>query len=1049
MNSNNNSNHSNIVIIKKNNFNEPNISDENISDENIFNEENINQNSEQENQLLNIKMQTKIFSVLLIAFSILLFIALISHTSKDEPNTQFRFKELFGLFSGEPNIKIKFDTTVNLLGLFGAYISDLFINGTIGFAIIGFPIFIFIWGFQLFKRGEISDKIVKTTNKYLIFSFVFACILGSLSNFSSLQNIPIEFYGAIGAFIGAMVSKTISPIGSTILFSILFIFLVLKFTNIRKNIRKNGFLNTVKNYFEKIKIDNIVEKINLSLAKTDNEKKYQTITVPPKTPTVTNSFNDFSNDNSHRHCGLVPQSPSETVEMCQGIACQARNDGRTLRNESGTVPNDSENISQKTTAPNIFYENQNEKNETSNKQILHQFKQNQNSEIIDDDTFNKDFKGKIKLKILNDSFDNDSHRHCGLAPQFTENEIAGQARNDGETVRNDSENLTVENVLNVPTASENQTVASEPTVIDEAVFTFQPPENLELPPQKIYVTDENSLKDYLVNPPIKLDFAKIDKEKEEQERKKKLLIEVDKTEEDIRKINMQKEENFNSGLRNPLSVGMHDEKIKYKVPPLDLLDVGEGEVYAADDELQQKGRILQEKLLTFGIQIFDLEVTRGPVVTQYEFVPADGVKISKIEGLADDLSMALRAKSVHIIAPVPGKGTVGIQIPNSNPSTVRFRSVISARHFAQSQFELPLALGKTVSGEPFVADLARMPHLLIAGSTGSGKSVGINTIISSLLYKKHPSQLKFVVIDPKKVELTQYARLSNHFLAVSPDLSTEIVTEPQDAITILKAAVLEMEKRYTLLEVAKQRNIKDYNEKVREGGFKNDGGFDHRELPYIVVIVDELADLMLTAGKEVELPIVRLAQMARAVGIHLIIATQRPSVNVITGIIKANFPARIAYLTAQKVDSRTILDSSGAEALLGNGDMLYSAANQSKLRIQNPFISTDEVEKICDFIGNQEGYSAPYMLPSTFESGNKGDFEISDLDPLFKDAAELVIMQQLASTSMLQRNFKIGFARAGRLMDQLAGSGVVGPQQGSKPRTVLMDSVSDLSRILG
>jgi S-DNA-T family DNA segregation ATPase FtsK/SpoIIIE len=611
---------------------------------------------------------------------------------------------------------------------------------------------------------------------------------------------------------------------------------------------------------------------------------------------------------------------------------------------------------------------------------------------------------------------------------------------------------------------------NKPTVIDEAVFTFQPPANLELPKQNIYVPPEQvnpnlqkssnenlekdsqedvTVEDYInENQPIKLDFAKIDKEKEEQE---KLLIEVDKSEEDIRKMKIQRETNIRSGLRNPLGVGIHDENLKkYQNPKLELLDVGEKENFANDEELQQKGRTLQEKLQTFGINIFDLEVTRGPVVTQYEFVPADGVKISKIEGLSDDLSMALKAKSVHIIAPVPGKGTVGIQIPNSNPSTVRFRSVISTPAFAHSKFELPLALGKTVSGEPFVADLAKMPHLLIAGSTGSGKSVGINTIISSLLYKKHPSQLKFVVIDPKKVELTQYARLSNHFLAVSPDLQTEIVTEPQDAITILKAAVLEMEKRYTLLEIAKQRNIKDYNEKIREGAFKNDIMIDHRELPYIVVIVDELADLMLTAGKEVELPIVRLAQMARAVGIHLIIATQRPSVNVITGIIKANFPARIAYLTAQKVDSRTILDASGAEALLGNGDMLYSSANQPKpIRMQNPFISTDEVEKICDFIGNQDGYSEPYMLPSTFESGNEGEYDVSAFDPLFKEAAELIIDQQQASTSMLQRRLKIGFARAGRIMDELTASGVVGPPQGSKPRAVLMESISALDRVLG
>jgi DNA segregation ATPase FtsK/SpoIIIE, S-DNA-T family len=362
---------------------------------------------------------------------------------------------------------------------------------------------------------------------------------------------------------------------------------------------------------------------------------------------------------------------------------------------------------------------------------------------------------------------------------------------------------------------------------------------------------------------------------------------------------------------------------------------------------------------------------------------------------------------------------------------------------------LPIALGKNISGEIVIGDLAKMPHLLIAGTTGSGKSVGVNTIINSLLYKKSPSELKFAIIDPKKVELPQYAALKNHFLAISPDIKTPIVTDPLEAIILLKSAVVEMEQRYDILAAAGQRNIADYNAKVREGKYKNSEDIVHRELPYIVVIVDEFADLILTAGKDVEEPIVRLAQMARAVGIHMIIATQRPSVDVITGIIKANFPSRIAFQVSSKVDSRTILDTSGAETLLGNGDMLYLPSGKPKPeRVQNAYISTDEVENICDFIGNQKGYSQPYYFPSIQEDVEGGNISKEDRDPLFEDAARLMILSQQGSVSMLQRRLKIGYARAGRIVDELADAGVVGPFDGSKARQVLMDSESDLEAIL-
>lgn len=494
---------------------------------------------------------------------------------------------------------------------------------------------------------------------------------------------------------------------------------------------------------------------------------------------------------------------------------------------------------------------------------------------------------------------------------------------------------------------------------------------------------------------------------------------------------------------------IHKIKINYKNPVIDLLNNQSSESNVNELELQTNAQILQEKLETFKIYIQDLTVTPGPVVTQYEFVPAAGIKISKIESLADDLAMALKAKGIRIIAPIPGKGTVGVEIPNNKPSIVRFGEIVNSQKFGSSTAILPLALGKTISGEVYIADLTKMPHLLMAGSTGSGKSVGINTIISSLLYKKHPSELKFVIIDPKKVELQQYSSLAYHYMATSPDIEDIIVTKPEDAVIVLKAAVKEMETRYDILASVSQRNISDFNSKAAKGLLKDSEGNNIMQMPYIVVIIDELADLMLTASKEIEEPITRLAQMARAVGIHLVIATQRPSVDVITGVIKANFPARIAFLVASKIDSRTILDMQGAEQLLGQGDMLFLPPGQPKpIRIQNAFISTEEVDQICEFVENQKGYNEPYYLPTLIEKNSNNYIDPSDRDPLFEEAARLIIRTQQGSVSMLQRRLKIGYARAGRIVDELESAGVVGPFDGSKARIVLMESESELERIL-
>jgi len=484
----------------------------------------------------------------------------------------------------------------------------------------------------------------------------------------------------------------------------------------------------------------------------------------------------------------------------------------------------------------------------------------------------------------------------------------------------------------------------------------------------------------------------------------------------------------------------------YEYPHLQLLVEHDNNVLEIDrEELElHKNQILQT-LMYFKIEIEKIKATIGPTVTLYEIVPARGIRISKIKSLEDDIALNLSALGIRIIAPIPGRGTIGIEVPNKKRQTVGIREVLMDERFKRAKMELPIALGKTIQNEVFVADLAKMPHLLVAGATGQGKSVGINVILMSLLYKKHPSQVKMILIDPKKVELFPYAHLENHFLGFLPDQQEPIVTDTTKVIHTLNSLVIEMENRYDLLKKAETRNITEYNDKFVARRLNPNKG--HRFLPYIVLIIDEFADLIMTAGKEVELPIGRLAQLARAVGIHLIIATQRPSVNIITGIIKANFPARLAFKVTSKVDSRTILDSGGAEQLIGRGDMLLSVGGDI-IRLQSAFVDTPEVERVIDFIAHQQGFAEPFFLPEFHPDGEGGaakSFSLADMDDMLEDAGRLVVETQHGSTSMIQRRMKLGYNRAGRIMDQLEGLGIVGPAEGSKPREVLFYSLDELN----
>ena len=490
------------------------------------------------------------------------------------------------------------------------------------------------------------------------------------------------------------------------------------------------------------------------------------------------------------------------------------------------------------------------------------------------------------------------------------------------------------------------------------------------------------------------------------------------------------------------------ELSNYQFPKLDLLKKYNTEsITINQEELEDNKNRIVETLNNYKIGISSIKATIGPTVTLYEIVPEAGIRISKIKNLEDDIALSLSALGIRIIAPIPGKGTIGIEVPNKNATIVSMHSVIASKKFQESKMQLPIAIGKTISNETLVIDLAKMPHLLMAGATGQGKSVGLNAVLTSLLYKKHPAEVKFVLVDPKKVELTLFNKIERHYLAKLPDSEEAIITDNTKVINTLNSLCIEMDNRYEMLKNAFCRNITEYNKKFKDRKLNpNDG---HAFLPYIVLVVDEFADLIMTAGKEVETPIARLAQLARAIGIHLIIATQRPSVNVITGIIKANFPARIAFRVTSKIDSRTILDGSGADQLIGRGDMLYTQGNDM-IRIQCAFVDTPEVEKITEFIGSQKAYPDAHLLPEYIgeESGTSLDIDISDRDKLFREAAEIIVTAQQGSASLLQRKLKLGYNRAGRLIDQLEAAGIVGQFEGSKARQVLVPDLVALDQLL-
>ena len=519
---------------------------------------------------------------------------------------------------------------------------------------------------------------------------------------------------------------------------------------------------------------------------------------------------------------------------------------------------------------------------------------------------------------------------------------------------------------------------------------------------------------------------------------------------EVEKINEEEISTKNVDFSNVDSIKFDPtlELRSFKNPSVDILkDYGDGTIKIDQEELESNKNRIVDTLKNYNIGIKQIKATIGPTVTLYEIVPDAGVRISKIKNLEDDIALSLSALGIRIIAPIPGKGTIGIEVPNKKKSIVSMKSLLSSKKFIESDMELPITLGKTISNETFVVDLTKMPHLLMAGATGQGKSVGINAILTSMIYKKHPAEVKFVLVDPKKIELSIFNKIERHYLAKLSDSDDAIIIDNDKVINTLNSLCVEMDKRYELLKDAMTRNIKEYNDKFISRKLNPENG--HTFLPYIVLVIDEFADLIMTAGKEVETPLARLAQLSRAVGIHLIIATQRPSVNVITGLIKANFPARIAFRVTSKIDSRTILDTGGAEQLIGRGDLLYSQSNELT-RIQCGFIDTSEVEKLSDYIGSQTGYTSAYILPEFSKEDGKDSSNISleDRDSMFDEAARVIVSNQQGSASLLQRKLKLGYNRAGRLIDQMEDAGIVGPFEGSKPRQVLITDLNSLESLL-
>jgi S-DNA-T family DNA segregation ATPase FtsK/SpoIIIE len=975
--------------------------------------------------------QRQVLGVLLIMSAILISLAIISYSSQDTAQAETRLGDLPAVFTrSDPMVNANADTAHNWLGLIGAMLANFFINKTIGYASIIFPAFLGWWSLALFKFStKQRRRLTLATSFMLVCAVLFSATIGTTQLIQAFPHLDREWSGAIGQFLGLTFTRLIGSIGALLIYTTSFIVTLvfaidldieLTFRRMKggysglsaktrmkliefwdkREAKKQEKLLRKEQEVEEVIEEEIPEPIVAKEEKIVVKQPKEILNRKNEQPVVQNVVEVPKADQPINAPAIKVEEKSSELDPARDIIIRSNGNAQTFTN--GKAQESSEKIS-----PNAPFLKVRPapKTDMPSPQPIPRMTRNS------DDILGEKPNGLSRLS--GGAFAPSQPRSIRILP----NDISAE-----------------------PEAK--QPVAIPVTEAETTPIVHTPIRPTSDPIPVIEIGDEKVLSNEAL--PHSLDtpseFAAIIPEAK--------TIVTEKAPATL----------FGSVEKQIIAENPYNEHLgKYRHPALDLLTpVDPNDVIDTDDEeLAKKGTLLRDKLATFGVEIENIVVTPGPVVTLYEFTPAEGVKVSAVGNLTDDIALAMKARGIRIIAPMPGRGTIGIEIPNDHPKMVTMRSVLESHAFQNSKMNLPCALGKTISGDVYIDDLSKMPHLLIAGATGSGKSVGVNGIITSLLYAKSPRDVKFVIVDPKKIELSLYKALRNHFLIISPEAGEEIVTTPQYAVLALKALEIEMEKRYDRLAKAAVRSLADYNLKVSQGKLKSTQEEQHYHLPYIVVIIDELADLMITAGREIEEPICRLAQMARAVGIHLILATQRPSVDVITGVIKANFPARIAYQVATKVDSRTILDSMGAEQLLGNGDMLYLPSGTPKpIRLQAPYISTEEVEAIVEAVSSQQGngysYSRPWTLPALRAKGGgtSSGNDDGEYDELFEEAAWCFFRNKQGSTSMLQRRLKIGYSRAARIVDELERVGIIGPSDGAKAREVRIENEEELELIL-
>ncbi|MEP7234100.1 MAG: DNA translocase FtsK [Ignavibacteriota bacterium] len=970
--------------------------------------------------------QRQVLGVLLVLSAIFIVLAILSYSPQDTAQAETRFGDLPAVFTrSDPTINANADTAHNWLGLIGAMLADFFINKTIGYAAIIFPIFLGWWSLALFKFStKQRRKLTLATTFMLISAVLFSATIGSTQLINALPHLDREWSGAIGQFLGLTFTRLIGSIGALLIYTTSFI-VMLVFAidlDLELTFRKvkggySGLSGTTRmkliEFWDKREAKKQEKLLRRQEAEADTEEEPEATAAP-----IVAKAEKVSTKQREKKIAEVSLA-AEAISIATSEAAVAP-----------AIPIDDISANLDPARDIIIRSNGNAQTFTNGKAAA------ESSEKISPNAPFLKVRPAPKTGVP----------AAQPIPRLTKNpddvlgeKVNGLSRLSGgalATAPSRSNRILPSDLLE----TQIPVVKAEPKIITPERLT-----PAQQPQQKntvVEIGDEKVLSNEVL--PHSLDTAS-----------EFAAIAVEPIPSAAEKISSTL---FPLPERTIIPENPYNEHLsKYRHPTLELLTPADPDdaIDTDDEELAAKGTLLRDKLATFGVEIENIVVTPGPVVTLYEFTPAEGVKVSAVGNLTDDIALAMKARGIRIIAPMPGRGTIGIEIPNDHPKMVTMRSVLESHAFANSKMNLPCALGKTISGDVYIDDLSKMPHLLIAGATGSGKSVGVNGIITSLLYAKSPRDVKFVIVDPKKIELSLYKALRDHFLIISPEAGEEIVTTPQYAVLALKALEIEMEKRYDRLAKAAVRSLADYNLKVSQGKLKSTQEEQHYHLPYIVVIIDELADLMITAGREIEEPICRLAQMARAVGIHLILATQRPSVDVITGVIKANFPARIAYQVATKVDSRTILDSMGAEQLLGNGDMLYLPSGTPKpIRLQAPYISTDEVEAMVEAIASQQGngysYSRPWTLPALRAKGGgtSSGNDDGEYDELFEEAAWCFFRNKQGSTSMLQRRLKIGYSRAARIVDELERVGIIGPSDGAKAREVRTESEEELELIL-